>query len=292
GSISAVHLAWDWLRGNDGRGLLLQLRQMVLERLRLRLERFQVDLDLRKEQVEGVDEGDGRAGVRDVGAGFRQEGDDVDVAPPTFVQEDARHAGDHARLELLDPALLEFGPRAVRAADAPNGRFRRDRRIRFRGQTLERDDPTALVVLGPLQERIRHGTVGVHRQRHLADENRNLRIPGRVHAGGELRLLRVDHREGWKVGGFEGRHLVDFQVRDHVRRGDRAHETDARERRDDRAALQIDLFDGPDLNVRHGTHLGIVEASGLSTFGYLDPMRSRLTDELESVERHRRHVGA
>src|SRR5439155_131823 len=83
------------------------------ERLRLRLERLQVDLDLRKEEVEGVDEGDRRAGVRDVGAGFRQEGDDVDVAPPTFVQQDAGHAGDHARLELLDPALLEFGPRAV-----------------------------------------------------------------------------------------------------------------------------------------------------------------------------------
>jgi len=108
-------------------------------------------LDLRQKQVEGVDEGDRRPRVRDVGAGFRQEGDDVDVAPPTLVQEDAGHAGDHARLELLDPALLEFGPRAVRAADAPNGRFRRDRRIRFRGQTLQRDDPTALVVLGPLQ---------------------------------------------------------------------------------------------------------------------------------------------
>src|SRR5256886_5379740 len=149
-TISAVHLARNRLRGDDGRGLLLQLRQMVFERLRLRLERLQVDLDLWQEQVERVDEGDRRAGVRDVGAGFRQESDDVYVAPPTLVQEDTRHAGDHARLELLDPALLEFGPRAVRAADAPNGRFRRDWRIRFGGQTLERDDPTALVVLGLL----------------------------------------------------------------------------------------------------------------------------------------------
>src|SRR5437879_5666565 len=120
---SAIHVARDRFRGDDGRGLLFQLREVVLERLRLRLQGLQVDLDLRQQQVEGVDEGDRRAGVWDVGAGFRQEGGDVGVAPPTFVQQDAGHPGDHAGLELLDPALVEFGPRAVRAAHAPDGRL-------------------------------------------------------------------------------------------------------------------------------------------------------------------------
>src|SRR3989442_3971810 len=34
-------------------------------------------------------------------------------------------------------------------------------------------------------------------------------IRGRIHPGGELRLLRIDHRKRWEIRGFEGAHL-DF----------------------------------------------------------------------------------
>src|SRR2546428_8392107 len=86
GRTSAIHLAGDRLRRDDGRSLLLQLRQMVFERLRLRLERLQVDLDLRQQEVEGVNEGDRRSRVRNVEAGFCSESHYCCAAPPTLVQ--------------------------------------------------------------------------------------------------------------------------------------------------------------------------------------------------------------
>src|SRR5438128_6657344 len=126
---SAVHFARDRLGWHDGAGLLLQLRQAVLEGFRLGLERFQVNRDFRQEVVERVDEADSGARVRKVGPGFGQESDDIDVAPAAFVQEDARHPGDHARLKLLNPAFVELDPRAVRAPDAPHGRLSGRRHI-------------------------------------------------------------------------------------------------------------------------------------------------------------------
>src|SRR5438477_597942 len=79
-------------------------------------------------------------GIRDGEPGLREEGNHIDVPPPSLVQEDTRHPGDHPGLELRNLALLQFRAGPVRAPDPPHLRLAGDRHLGDRGQSFEGHD--------------------------------------------------------------------------------------------------------------------------------------------------------